>query len=177
MNALIVRALQCDVTRIITYMLEDERSEFTYDHVGKRTFTSTGSTPTTGTCPEYHGGCQHGSQDDFAAVTMWNAGKVADLCRKMDAIVEANGKSILDNSVVFFGGAMHGSNHSCDHLPTALIGGGGGKLKQDQHVVLNNRPLRDLHFTVMNSVLGMAQTDFGHNLTGAPITVINEIVA
>jgi len=104
-------------------------------------------------------------------------GKVADLCRKLDAITESNGKTILDNSVIYFGGAMHGSNHSCDHLPTALIGGGSGKLKQDQHVVLNNRPLRDLHFTVMNSVLGMAQTDFGHNLTGAPITVIKEIVA
>ena len=170
-------ALQCDVTRIITYMLEDERSEFTYDQVGKRTFTNMGSTPTTGTCPEYHGGCQHGSQDDFAAVTMWNAQKVADLCTKMDSIVEANGKTMLDNSVVFFGGAMHGSDHSCDRIPTALIGSGGGKLKGDQFLPLGKRPMRDLHFTVMNSVFGMAQTNFGQNLTGAPIAVINEIVA
>jgi hypothetical protein len=177
MNALIVMALQCDVTRIITYMLEDERSEFTYDQVGKRTFTNMGSTPTTGTCPEYHGGCQHGSQDDFAAVTMWNAQKVADLCTKMDAIMEANGKSILDNSVVFFGAAMHGSDHSCDRIPTALIGSGGGKLKGDQFLALNKRPMRDLHFTMMNSVFGMAQTNFGQNLTGAPIAVINELVA
>ncbi len=177
MNSLIVMALQCDVTRIITYMLEDERSEFTYDHVTKRKFTNMGSTPSTGTCPEYHGGGQHGSQDDFAAITWWNVGKVADLCRKLDAIKEANGLSILDNSVVFFGGAMHGSNHSCDHLPTALIGGAGAKLKQDQHVQLNNRPLRDLHFTMMNSVFGMGQKDFGHNLTGAAISTVKEIIA
>jgi hypothetical protein len=37
--------------------------------------------------------------------------------------------------------------------------------------------MRDLHFTVMNAVLGMAQTDFGQNLTGAPIAIIDEIVA
>jgi len=177
MNALIVMALQCDVTRVITYMLEDERSEFVYDHVTKRKFTADGSTPGTGTCPEYHGGGQHGSQDDFGAITWWNVGKVADLCTKLDAIKEANGLSILDNSVIYFGGAMHGSNHSCDHLPTALIGGGGGKLKGNQLVTLNNRPLRDLHYTIMNKVFGMGVTDFGANLTGAPISIINEIVA
>ena len=33
MNDLIVMALTCDATRIISYMLEDERSEFVYDHV------------------------------------------------------------------------------------------------------------------------------------------------
>jgi hypothetical protein len=53
MSSLIVMAMQCDVTRIITYMLEDERSEFTCDHVTKRKFTADGSTQTSGTCPEY----------------------------------------------------------------------------------------------------------------------------
>jgi len=33
------------------------------------------------------------------------------------------------------------------------------------------------HFTVMNKVFDMAQTDFGQHLTGAPISTINEIVA
>ncbi|HEY2902262.1 MAG TPA: DUF1552 domain-containing protein, partial [Polyangia bacterium] len=56
MNALIVMAFQCDVTRIITYMLEDERSEFVYDHVPRRTWSGNGSTVSTGTCPEYHAG-------------------------------------------------------------------------------------------------------------------------
>jgi hypothetical protein len=37
--------------------------------------------------------------------------------------------------------------------------------------------MRDMHFTMMNSVFGMAQTNFGQNLTGAPISIINEIVA
>ena len=177
MNALIVLAFQCDVTRIITYMLEDERSEFTYDHVVKRKFTAQTSTLASGTCPEYHTGGQHGSADDFASITHWNVGKVADLCTKLDAIKEADGKSILDNSVVFFGACMHGSNHACEKLPTMLIGGGGGKLKTDQHLVLNNRPLRDLHYTIMNDVYGMGQTNFGQNLTGAPIAKIPQIIA
>lgn len=177
MNSLIVMALQCDVTRIITYMLEDERSEFVYDEVTKRTFTAAGSTPGTGTCPEYHGGGQHGGLNEFSTISWWNVGKVADLCNKLNAIKEENGLSMLDNSVLFLGAAMRGSNHSCHQMPTALIGSAGGKLKVGQHLQMGNRPLRDLHFTMMNSVFGMGQTNFGDNLTGKPISVINEIVA
>ncbi|MET0287951.1 MAG: DUF1552 domain-containing protein, partial [Polyangiales bacterium] len=33
MNELIVMALRCDVTRVITHMLDDARSDFVYDHV------------------------------------------------------------------------------------------------------------------------------------------------
>jgi hypothetical protein len=129
MNDLIVMAFQCDLTRVITYMLEDERSEFVYSHVTKRNFTATGSTPTTGTCGEYHNNGQHGAQNDFAAMTWWNDGKVAALCAKLDAIKEGAG-AVLDNTVIMFGGAMHGGNHSCGQLPMTLIGGGGGKLKR-----------------------------------------------
>jgi hypothetical protein len=178
MNDLIVMALQCDATRIITHMLEDERSEFTYDHVKMRTFTATGSTEGNGTCPEYHGGGQHGSQDAFASIVRWNAGKVAELATRLDAIKEADGTSILDNTVIFFAGAMHGSNHACNELPVALIGGGALGLKQDQHVALGKRPLRDLHYTMMNKVFDMSDvTTFGQNLTGAPLKVVSEIIA
>jgi hypothetical protein len=178
MNDLIVMALQCDATRIITHMLEDERSEFTYDHVQMRTFSATGSTESNGTCPEYHGGGQHGSQDAFASIVRWNAGKVAELATKLDAIKEADGTSILDNTVIFFAGAMHGSNHACNDLPVALIGGGALGLKQDQHVAFGKRPLRDLHYTMMNKVFDMSDVkDFGHDLTGAPIKVVSEIIA
>jgi hypothetical protein len=168
-------ALQCDMTRIVTYMLEDERSEYTYDHVKRRKFTATASTEDTGNCGNYHGS-QHGSQDEFATISWWNVGKVADLARKLDAIKEANGLSILDNSVILFGGCMHGADHSCDRLPTALIGGGGGKLKTDQHLVLGTTPLRNLHYTLMTDVFGLDVTDFGNNPGGAPVAKLPGIL-
>ncbi len=176
MNDLIVMALQCDVTRIITHMLEDERSEFTYSHVAKRTFTETGSVDAGGgTCPEYHGGGQHGSQDDFATITWWNVGKVFDLVAALDAIPEGTG-TLLDNCVIAFGGAMHVSNHDCSELPMALIGGGGGTLITDQHVDFGNRPLRDLWYTLLNHTFGMGVADIGQLATGAPPMNITEIM-
>jgi hypothetical protein len=180
MNDLITMAFQCDATRVISYMLEDERSNFTYDHVTRRKFTQTGSTESGGTCPMYHDGGQHGPQDEFATITWWNVGKVADLCKKLDAIKEEDGRSVLDNTVVLFGGAMHGSNHDCSELPTLLIGSGGGALRTDMHVMLGQRWLRDLHHTVMTRVFGMSGPEvdtFGANRPGTPRAVIDEIVA
>ncbi len=180
MNDLIVMAFQCDATRVITYMLEDERSEFAYDHVTRRTFTETGSTEAGGTCPEYHNGGQHGTQNDFATITWWNVGQVAALCQKLDAIPEENGKTVLDNTLVFFGGAMHGSNHACNELPTALIGSGGGTFKTDMHYAFDKRWLRDLHYTVMTEMYGMSGADvdsFGAERTDKPKTKISEILA
>ena len=103
---------------------------------------------------------------------------MAALCAKLDAIKEGD-KSILDNSVIMFGGAMHGSNHSCSQLPMTLIGGGGGKLKTDQHVVFPKRWLRDLHVTIMKDVFGMSGPgvdDFGITRADNPAKPIAEIV-
>jgi hypothetical protein len=175
MNDLIAMAFECDVTRIISFMLEDERSEFTYDHVQERTFTEQGSTLKGGTCPEYHM-AQHQSGDVFATITWWNVGKVADLCRKLDAIEEAPGVSVLDNSVVMLGACMHGGNHWANELPLVLLGGSNLGLKNDQHLVLDERPLRDLYFTLMNSVFGLNVQDFGQNASGAPPRLITELL-
>jgi hypothetical protein len=175
MNDLIALALRCDVTRIISYMLEDERSVYVYDKLPKQKFTATSAAPDQGMCGEYHGS-QHGSQDEFATITWFNVSKVADLCRKLDAIQEADGRTVLDNSVVLFGGAMHGSNHQCNELPTALIGGGGGKLKTDQHVLTDKRPLRHLHYTLMNGVFGMNVTDFAQSAAKIPLATLQEIL-
>ncbi|HEY1534776.1 MAG TPA: DUF1552 domain-containing protein, partial [Polyangiaceae bacterium] len=56
MNELLALALQCDTTRIATYMLEDDKSQFLYDFVPRRTFSALTSAPATGFCPEWYAG-------------------------------------------------------------------------------------------------------------------------
>lgn len=179
MNDLVVMAFQCDATRIISYMLEDEASSFIYNHVQRRTFTASTSALATGTCGEYHDNGQHGDQNEYATMNWWNVGKVADLCLKLDAVKEGD-KTLLDNSIIMFGSCMHGSNHRCNDIPMTLIGGGAGKLKTDQHVVLNNRWLRDLHYTVMKDMFGMSGSgvdDFGIARPNKPPMSIRELLA
>lgn len=176
MNELLVLALQCDRTRVVSYMLEDERSDFLYDFVPKRTFTPLTSSPAPGTSSTWHGGAQNGSQDDFATVVHWHVGKIAELCRRLDSVVEDNGLTLLDNTVLFMGAAMHGANHQASNLPTLLVGGGGGRVQTDQHLALTKRSLRDFYFTLMNGVFDLGVEHFGVDLGGAPIGMIEELL-
>lgn len=176
MNELLATAFQCDQSRIASFMLEDERSEFVYDFLPQRAFNALTSVPSTGTCPEWHAGGQSGSVDAFASIVHWHIGKIAELCQCLAAIDDGNGQTALDNTVVFVGSGMHGSNHQAADLPALVIGGGGGSLKTDQHLALGKRPLRDLHYTLMNGVFGLGVTDFGENRTGAPIASIDALL-
>jgi hypothetical protein len=71
---------------------------------------------------------------------------------------------------------MHAGNHEADRLPVAVLGGGNLGLANDQHVVLDKRPLRDLYFTLLNDVYGLGVRDFGQNLTGAPPAAVTELL-
>ena len=179
MNDLIVMALTCDATRIISYMLEDERSEFVYDHVAKRAFSATGSTANAGgNCGNYHG-AQHGgdANNDFATINWWQSTKIAELATKMDAIKEGDG-TLLDNSIMVYASCMHGGNHHADDLPVALIGGGGGVFKTNQNVQFGAElPLRDVYFTIMNAYFGLDVKSFGISTKGAQNKLISEILA
>lgn len=177
MNDLIVMAFQCDVTRVISYMLEDERTEFIYSHVPVREFTDTTSTPSDGNCGNYHAAQHAGDANNgFASIIHWQASKVAELATKLSLVEESPGTSVLDNMILMFASCMHGGNHDGNKLPVALIGGGNGILKTNQHLVFDERQMRDLHYTVMNSYFGMNETDFGHSELGTPISLMTEIL-
>lgn len=176
MNDLVAWALHCDAARVVSYMLEDARSEYEYSKVPVRHFTSTGSTLLDRFCTSYHS-AQTGAEDDYCSITHFNVGKVAALCAKLSSLPDGDGASVLDNTVIMLGAAMHGSLQYCNDLPTLLIGGGGGKLRTDQHVVLNNRPMRDLYITLLNGIFEANVGDFGVNATGAPLSMIEELLA
>jgi hypothetical protein len=177
MNELLALALQCDRTRVVSYMLEDERNDFLFDFVPKRDFGELTSTPSTGVCPSWYSGGLNGDPNHYASIVHWHVGKVAALCKRLDGMIEADGQSVLDNCVVYLGASMHGADHAADRLPVFTVGSGGGALKTNQHVTLSKRPLRDFYFTLMNDVYKMGVQSFGDNLTGAPIARIPELLA
>ena len=176
MNEMLALALQCEQTRIASYMLEDEHSEFVYDFVPKRAFTAYTSMQTTGFCPAWYGGGQGGRVDDYASIVHWHVGKVAAFCQRLDGMLEANGQSVLDNSVVFLGASTHGQDHACNKLPTVLMGGGGGRLRTNQFLDTGNRPMRDMYATLLNNVYDLGVANFGVNRTGAPMQSIPQLL-
>src|SRR5258707_3909813 len=85
MNDLIVMALQCDVTRVVSYMLDNSRSELVYGHVPKYDYTN--DKPVAGTAGNNHASQHAGLRNnDFASITNWQLRVAVDLAQKLDAV-------------------------------------------------------------------------------------------
>ena len=109
---LMALALACDATRVISFMLDDARSDFVYNFLQTRLFTATGSSPGTAPCPATRPR-ERGRPDEQRLrddqLRRLEAGAAVP---EVAALPEANGRSVLDNSVVWFGSGMHdGANH------------------------------------------------------------------
>lgn len=179
MNDLIVMALQCDMTRVITYMLDNSRSELVYSHVAKYDFTN--DKPVTGTAGNNHA-AQHAGlrNNDFASITNWQLRVAVDLAQKLDAVTEGE-RTLLDNSLLMLFSDMHHGDHAGFDLPMLLLGGT-GTIRQGEYLILpeepaSSRQYRDLYFTIMNHYFSLGVTAFGDDMRGIPNADITEILA
>jgi hypothetical protein len=163
---LVVMALQCDTTRVVSFMLDDARSDYVYNFIPMRSFTAGGSTPSpAGTAPpgNYHETQHAGDTNNaFATIGHWNAQKANQLATKLSLSPDGPSGSILDNMVIVFNSGMHGGNHDAANIPTALIGGGGKVLKTNTfHNFATEKQLGDIYVTIMRHVFGMANATIG----------------
>jgi hypothetical protein len=163
---LVVMALRCDMTRVVSFMIDDERSDFSYNFLQGRTFTPTTSTPDPTIIVGGAHGLQHcdTSAPGWLTILRWNMQLGAALASKLDALTEDGSSSILDNTVITLASSMHSSNHDTLDLPIILLGSGGGVLKQNlyQRWPAETPPnLADLHLMLMQKVYGCPDQVFG----------------
>ena len=170
MNDLIQMAFETDLTRIVSHMLDDARSDYHYHFLKQRQFTAGSGTsveinapldtPLQGDLLGLHA-LQHDGDNNngFATVNRWFVEKFASLLDRLSKSMEpdGSGKTVLDNTIIMFMSGMQGSNHQADKLPIVLGGSGGGVFKTDYH---NNFPtevkLADVHLTVAQAGFGLA---------------------
>jgi hypothetical protein len=183
---LTVMALQCDLTRVVTFALDDARSDFVYSFLPVRQFTPTGSTPATGTVGNAHGvSSTSDTNDAYATLSFWFVEKLSRLCQKLAAAEEGDTGNVLDKSVVWFGSEMHGGNHDGLDLPVLYVGSGGGRLKVDLNVDFKSRPsggeaLANVYLTFIRNVFDLPATRFGigmGNLVADGTSVVPELIA
>jgi hypothetical protein len=189
---LMVMAFQCDLTRVVSFMLDDARSDFVYNFLQTRKFSPTGSTQGTGAVQGYHGLQHQGDMNDgFATITYWNMERLNEMITKISNIQEG-GKTAFDSIVIHAMSGMHGGNHDGLNLPVILAGTGGGVLKTGQALNLGNgsstvtgdkkvpgKNLQDVHVTILNRVFGGNQAQFGTAVGSFAGTtgVLNQLLA
>jgi hypothetical protein len=156
MTDLMVLALQCDRTRILSFMLGNAGSNRSYDFLG----VSGG----------HHGISHHQSlqenYDKLTVIDTWEVQQFANLVTKMSQVQEGE-STLLDNSLVFFSSEVaDGNSHGHTNLPVLLAGRGGGIHTPGRHLeTSNNRPMADLFLSMMGS-MGVSETQFA-NSSGA----------
>ncbi len=123
-------AFACDQTRLAHLMWNGETSQQTFPFLGinnphhDMSHASDGDTAT---------------HDKLVKVDTWYATQIAYLLEKMDSVVEGNGKTMLDNSlVVWTNGLGKGNNHTRKNIPFVLAGSAGGYFKTGQFLQCQN---------------------------------------
>ncbi len=158
MSDLTLLALECDLTRVVTFMLENAASTRSFDFMGV-----TGA---------HHELSHH--QDDptkiesLTQINEWEMGELANLLEGMRRTTDVDGQSMLHNSLVFFSSEISdGNGHYHFDLPVLLAGRGGGLVAPGQHRVLPNKtPIANLYLTMLAAV-GVPDTSFGIDGTAA----------
>jgi hypothetical protein len=161
---LMVMALACDVTHVVSFMLDDARSDFVYNFLTERLFTDAGSTPGAAPVAGYHGLVEGGglTNNGYATINFWFVSKLAELGQKLAALPDGPQSSVLDNSLIWFGSGMNnGRDQSFLDLPLAYLGGGGGVLKTDAHIDFStSRRLSDVYLTFIQNVFRLPDQRF-----------------
>jgi hypothetical protein len=139
MYDLLAVAYQADVTRVFTFMLSRELSQRTYPNIG--------------VTEQHHSVSHHGNDAQKIAqnvkVNTYHMGLFAKFLEKLRSTQDGDG-SLLDHSLIFYGGGMGNPNgHASDPLPVLAVGGGVGK--GHRHIKLKPQtPVGNLWLTVAN---------------------------
>ena len=140
---MIALAFQANLTRVATFMMAAEVSNQPYNFIGISDAFH----------PLSHHANNAQKMERLARVQAWNTGEFARFVKKLQGMPDGEG-NMLDNSFILFGSNMSDSNlHNHYPLPTAVLGGGMGKLKGNQHLrYAEKTPIANLHLTLLDRI-------------------------
>ncbi len=139
---ILLLALWSDTTRIATLMLGNEASGQNFSFLDR----AMGS---------HHEISHHENKpeklDQYRRINVWHMQQLAYLLQRMATIKEGK-DSLLDNSMVLFGGGIRdGNQHDPRNLPILVAGGGGRTIDTGRHAVCKGEtPLANLLVGLLN---------------------------
>lgn len=137
-----VAAMLCGSTRVVAYHVY-QGSPSSYD---EETFHA----------------WAHDDASMHAPMQRYRYRQLAKLIETMDSIVEANGRTLLENSVVYAGNELSDPGHGSKHLqsmPTITAGTAGGQLVAGQYIDFGGRLLNNLLVSMFH-VMGLDPIDY-----------------
>ncbi len=142
MYDLLALAFQTDSTRVVSFAVAPEGANRPMPHLG--------------IAEGYHFLTHHAGNKEkiqkVAKIERWYMEQFARFLGKLDGMKEADGSSVLDNSMIVYGCAIGDGNlHNHDDLPVVLAGGGGGSLRPGRHLkVKSETPMTNLFVSLLD---------------------------
>ncbi len=136
---LLTLAFQTDSTRIATLLLAHDGSNRSFAEIG---------------IPEGHHDLSHHFNDPekiqkVSDIDLWYVKQFARLLKKLGNTKDMDGRSLLQNSMIIYGGGnADGNRHTHVNLPVILAGGGGGTLTPGRYVQHGSRPMSNLFLSM-----------------------------
>lgn len=154
MGDLLVLAFQTDLTRVATFPIANDGSNRQYKMID--------------VAEGHHELSHHGSDpkklEKIKKINTFHIEQFAYIVGRMKGVKEANGTTLLDNSMLVYGsGIGDGNRHNHDDLPVLLAGKGGGTIQGGRHLVYPKRsdtPLMNL-FLALFERMGAPAKSFG----------------
>jgi hypothetical protein len=136
-----VIAFQTDLTRVSTFMIAREKSDFVYTMLGQ-------------TEPHHALSHNRGIASRIAQkleIDLYLATLFSYYLEKLQATPDGDG-TLLDHAMVVYGsGLSDGDGHSQQDLPTLLVGGGAGRLRGGRHLKYpTGTPISNLHLALLD---------------------------
>src|SRR5262245_55250008 len=138
---LLALAFRADLTRIFSMMMAAEGSTQTYNHIGVSDAFH----------PLSHHQNDRNKMDRLVKIQTYHSSVFAKFLATLARTPDGDG-AILDHSIILYGSNMSNSNaHNEFPLPSAIVGGGNGRIKGNQHIVYpDHTPLANLLLTLMH---------------------------
>jgi hypothetical protein len=165
-----VLAYQCDLTRVITFMMGRELSGRAYPEIG---------------VPEAHHPLSHHDYipERIATLSKINTFHVtlfAYYLEKLRSTPDGDG-SLLDHVMIMYGAGISDSNaHKHDNLPILLVGGGAGRLQSGRHLKYSGDSkdaecsMANLLMTVVDK-MGVPVEQIGNSTGKLPIETLSGV--
>ena len=151
---LMVRALACDLTRVGTVMFARANNNMLF--------------PWLGITEGHHDLSHHGdgdveANDKLSKINGWFAQQFAYLLGQLQAVPDADGTSLLDNTIVLWVNEQgKGNNHSRKSMPWVIAGGGGGTWKTGRFIKYPDAPPHNNLLVSLCNAFGVETNTFGN---------------
>ncbi len=177
MFEVIALGFQCDRTRVVSLDLEKSNSVYDFLRVDGSSISAA------------HHNMSHLEAGDsdvrkIEAINAWQIEQFGLLMDKLQSFTQGDGTTLIDSSLVMFGGGLDGTGHGSGdgvgdltprasgpvhrhtNLPLLLGGRGCGAHRPGRHIVYDGEPIADLYVSMLQAVGKTDATRFGIEGTG-----------